>query len=82
VKEVVLVDPKGALTVHLAKVVKVELPHQRLETRMPEVLRQSFGLEFIQIRSNLEGIAIGSPLFGGKKPTIREILICDVTVMR
>ena len=66
-KEVVLVDPKRALTVHLAKVVKVELPHQRLKTRMPEVLRQSFGLECIQIRSNLERIAVGSPLCWSEK---------------
>jgi len=39
-KETMLVDPECSFTVHLTKVVKVELANQRLEPRMTKVLGQ------------------------------------------
>jgi hypothetical protein len=44
VKQLVFVDPNVTLAVDLAKRVKVELTNKRLESIMPKVLRQSFGL--------------------------------------
>jgi hypothetical protein len=61
-EQVVLVDPHIALTVDLAKGVKVELPHQGLEPVVPKVLRQGFRLETLQIGTNDEGITRWSPL--------------------
>jgi hypothetical protein len=41
-EKLMLVDPKGALSVDFAKVVKVELTDQGLKAGVAEILRQSF----------------------------------------
>ena len=67
VEQLVLVDPKGPLSVHLAKVVKVQLPDQGLKPRVTKVLGKRFGLEPVQVSPDLEGIAAWRPLRRGRK---------------
>ena len=61
-EQVVFVDPNIAFSIDLSKRVKVELPHQRLESIVPKVLRQRFRFQALQIGSNDKGVAGWGPL--------------------
>jgi hypothetical protein len=63
VEQLVFVDPNVTLAVDLAKRVKVELPNKRLESVVAKVLRQSFGLQPLEVRADDKCISRRSPLW-------------------
>ncbi len=65
-EELVLVHPEGALAVHLAEVVEVQLADERLETTVPEEVGQSLALE-ARKGVDAEGVAGREPLRKSKE---------------
>jgi hypothetical protein len=63
VEQLVLVNPNVALAVDLAKRVKVELANKRLESVVAKVLRQSFGLQSLEVRADDKCISRRRPLW-------------------
>mmetsp|Transcript_2952 Transcript_2952/g.6981 ORF Transcript_2952/g.6981 Transcript_2952/m.6981 type:complete len:88 (+) Transcript_2952:1614-1877(+) len=73
-KQIVLVDPNVAFTVDFPKRVEVELSHQGLESVVSKILRQCFGFESIQVRSDDEGVSRWRPRNDFVRRTVHHLI--------